>query len=107
MKPNIKLSLAGYKQKLKEYGNAIKGIPWELGQHVFSFIVLLVLLNVLLGELLFYQYVFIIKDQTPEPTLTSFKFQEKVYNSVLEAWQTNSQATFGSQLKQGTNNPFK
>ena len=63
-------------------GNAL----WFLGRNAFLCIIFLVLIDLLLGELLFYQYVSVPKAQQPDPAPVTGQFHEQAYQSVLNQW---------------------
>ena len=64
-----------------------KRIFWILGMHAFSVILIVILLELFLGGLLFYKYVFLAGSKEPEITNHSFQFNEGVYQEILEQWQ--------------------
>ena len=64
----------------------IKKIPWILGSYAFSIILILILLNLILGEFLLYKYVISIKIDEPKIVENALKFKYGAYQKVLKKW---------------------
>jgi hypothetical protein len=76
---------------LKVFNEKIKNIIWTLGLHAFLLILFLVFIDIILGALVFYQYVFLAEQKEPNITQTVLKFDEKTYQDVLSQLQTAEQ----------------
>ncbi|MBI1866249.1 MAG: hypothetical protein HY005_00470 [Candidatus Staskawiczbacteria bacterium] len=89
-------------------GLYIKKIPWILGKNAFLCILVFILIDILIGGLLFYKYVLLIDAQEPEISSVYSKFQENIYRSVAEEWQ-NRENIFKNLLSLDKNytDPFK
>lgn len=83
----------------------IKKIPWILGLRAFWIILLLVSIELAIGEFLFYKYAILVKINEPEIIDYNLKFKSAVYQKVLNAWQKKNQEFEGYQTEQYTN-PF-
>ena len=71
------------KKTLGMYVKKIKKIPLIVGRNAFLFILIFILIDILLGELLLYQYIFAVKVDEPKMVTTDTTFKEGVYQSVL------------------------
>lgn len=101
----MKLSAGNYKDLLKTAVGKLKTFPWDLGRHVFLCILMFILLDLLVGEALFYKYVYLARTQTPPAPAVSTKFNEKAYQFVIGHWEAGRERGFSSQIK--NNNPFE
>ena len=102
----ITLSFTGLKKLFGACIGAAKKIPWILGRNAFSFILILILLDVLLVEFLFYKYVVIASIKEPEGTVQVTTFKENTYRDVILQWQTRGEM-FSESLNQTYSNPFQ
>ena len=75
---------------LKIKMNGMK-IPWRLASHAFLIVLILVLLDLLLGILLFYNYVLLVKVEEPKITGETIVFKSNTYQEVLKEWQLKKQ----------------
>src|SRR3990167_4840513 len=71
-----------FKELLDAYKKKIKRIPWILGKNAFFCILILILIDILIGGFVFYQYVFLIETKELENISISNKFQESTYQSI-------------------------
>ena len=62
---------------------------WVLGLHAFSFILLLIFIDLLIGCFISYEYVFLADRQAPQITKPVLKFDDKAYKRVLEEIDNN------------------
>lgn len=83
-----------------------KNIVWFLAQNSFLFILIFVLLEVLLAEILFYQYVSLPKVKDPEITQLPVRFKKEVYQSVLDNWKKRDES-FADTKSDSYPNPFQ
>ncbi|MBI2050159.1 MAG: hypothetical protein HYT35_01740 [Candidatus Staskawiczbacteria bacterium] len=65
----------------------IKRIILALGENAFLCILILILIDILIGEFLFYKYALSVDTKEPEVISTFDKFQEKTYQSIIKEWQ--------------------
>lgn len=84
----------------------IKKIPWVLGSHAFSIILILILLDLILGEFLLYKYALLVKKEEPKIIENIIKFEYSDYQKFLEEWQTREQK-FKDSAVEKYSNPFK
>ncbi len=71
----------------------IKKMPWFLGMHVFWVIILLILIDLFVGLLLFYKYVYLAENKKLE--INSSKIiilNENKYQAVLRYWDERKEA---------------
>lgn len=83
MKFDIKSSLSRFKF-FNRYSSKIKRAPWILARDAFIFIIMLVLLDLIFVEILFYQYAFTVKFKEPEATAVPIRFHETIFDSILK-----------------------
>ncbi len=77
-------SLAGVLGKAKK-------IPWMVGSRAFAFIMGLIALDLLLGLLLFYNYVVVVQADVPDGIEKNITFDYTDYQKVLRVWQQQDQ----------------
>lgn len=105
MKKTLKQSFKNCKVFLFLLFAKIKKIPSILGRDAFLFVIMFVLLDIVFGEFLFYQYVFLIKTKEPEIVSASIKFQENAYQSILKEWQDKDDI-FKNTIQRNYKDPF-
>ena len=81
------LSSINYRAVTARCAAVSKKIPWILARHAFLVVIAVVLVEILLGELLFYHYVVSVKKKEPEVFALPVSFQEDAYYSVVRALQ--------------------
>lgn len=89
---------------LKRNARALAKIPWFLGTHAFSILILLMLLNIVVGLFVFYSYIVVAQKKNPVP-LEYIKFNSTAYERILQQ-QTARQNAIEQILSQGYTNPF-
>ena len=70
-----------------------KKLFWLLGLHAFSLILLLILIDLIIGGVIFYNYVFLAEQEVPKVTSTIIKFDDKSYQDVLAHLISSGQAS--------------
>jgi len=100
----IKISFIDYKKFLGVMSMGAKKALWFMARDAFVMILILVLICVLFGEFLFYNYILAL-DTNKTDTITVVKFNESAYNSIIK--ESNEKESilgnaFGSKYK----NPF-
>ena len=83
----------------------IKKIPWILGRNAFLFILIFILLSIILGQFLFYEYVFLVKIEEPKMSDITAKFQESIYRAVLRELDAR-ESVFENPPQKNYPNPF-
>jgi hypothetical protein len=91
---------------LKWLSKNISGICWFLGRNAFMFILIFILLDLVIGEVLFYQYAFLAQVKDPEIVLQAVYFQENTYVSVLKEWK-EKKLMFDNVSREVFQNPFR
>lgn len=84
----LRKSFYSFKELLDRYIKKIKKIPWILGKNAFLYILIFILIDILIGEFLFYKYVLLIETEESKIISIFDKFHENIYQSILEEWQT-------------------
>jgi len=75
------------KLKFKKITDPLRKLPRILGEHTFSTFLGLLLIALILGALIFYQYSFLVGKTKPEIFEKPLKFKEETYQEVLKIWQ--------------------
>lgn len=83
-----------------------KNLFWFLGANIFYVILFFVLIEILFGGFLFYEYVVLRKQQVPEIKDTTLKFQDSAYLSVFDKLDAREKE-FNSPLQEGLLDPFQ
>ena len=76
---------------IKSMPGEIKKMIWFLGMHAFIVILFLVLIDIILGGIIFYNYVFLAEQKTPQTHGNALKFDNKTYQEVIEKLQSIEQ----------------
>jgi hypothetical protein len=71
--------------------SGIKRFLWNLGLNAFSVILLLILIDLILGGIVFYKYVFLAEQEQPNITGSILKFDDKIYKEVLQDLQPTTE----------------
>ncbi len=71
--------------------NGTKKILWILGSRAFWVILFFIFIDLILGGLVFYKYVFLAEKEKPAISQKIIKFDEKTYQEVLIKLQTKEQ----------------
>jgi hypothetical protein len=79
----MKLSFKIGFRKIKEFLN--KSLRF-LGEHFFFGFLLIFFLTLILGSLIFYQYVFLAEKMEPNISGRTIFFNEEAYEKILEEW---------------------
>ena len=90
---------------VKKYAHAIKLLPWVLGIHAFVCIIIFMVIVAGVGELLFYQYVTLVRTSTLQGQVSPTEFQENTYRAILQQWQDREE-TFKNTSVKDFKNPF-
>lgn len=96
-----------FKGLLDAYIKKIKKIPWILGKNAFLYTLIFILIDILIGQFLFYKYALLIETEEPKIIFIFDKFQENIYQSVLEKWQNRENIFKNSLLDENYTDPFK
>ncbi len=84
-------------EKTKKF---LKKLPRILGEQSFLTFFGLLLIALILGGFIFYQYSFLVEKEKPEVSEEPLKFKEKIYQEVLETWQEKEKRFEEVNLKQ-------
>jgi len=75
------------KIKTKKIKDFFKRLPQTLGEKAFLTFLGLLLLALILGGIIFYQYNILVKRAEVQITEKPLQFQEKTYQDILKIWQ--------------------
>ena len=78
--------------KSKVFKAKIKKIVLAFGLHAFSLILFFVLVDILIGGFIFYNYVFLAENATPQTAGSILKFNNAAYQELLGQLQTREQS---------------
>jgi hypothetical protein len=73
-------------------GRGFKGLAWAIGNNAFLFIIIFIVVDILIGEFLFYHYIVSPQSYNSPANRSLVKFQSQTYQSVLNDWKTRSDA---------------
>ncbi len=104
MKKTIKTFFYNHK-RLNAYKKKIEVLPWIIGMHAFLSILIVILLEIILGVLLFFNYAFLVKFKEPENVVIPTKLEETTYRSVLDSLQSRENI-FNNSSKERYTDPF-
>jgi len=82
----------------------IKKICLFFGKHAFGLILNIILLELILGGIIFYKYAFSAEKAEPEIS-NNFKFKENSYQEILKEWEQR-EAKFQEHFGQNLKSPF-
>lgn len=68
-----------------------KKIVWSLGLYAFWVILFLILIDFVLGGIVFYKYVFLAENEEPGGAKNVIKFDETTYQEVLKELELKNQ----------------
>jgi hypothetical protein len=95
------------KRKIKKFSKFFKKLPETLARNAFSTFLGLLLIALIFGAFIFYQYSILtetaIEIGEEEKPL---KFEKKTYQTILEEWQTRNERFLEAETKEYPN-PFK
>ena len=80
-----------FKKLLDPFLKNVNKSLWILGKNAFLFTIIFILLDIVFGEFLFYNYVVLVKMKESEIISPPAKFKEQVYQSVLGEWQAREE----------------
>jgi len=83
----------------------VKPPLWFLGMHIFIFILIFILLDILFGVFLLYEYAILAQRREPEVAINALKFKSDAYQEVLGELQAREQK-FGSISEKKYSSPF-
>jgi hypothetical protein len=80
----------------------IKKICFFFGKHAFGLILSIILLELILGGIIFYKYAFLAEKTEPGISANNFKFKENSYQEILKEWEQRDikfQENFGQDIQ--------
>ncbi len=105
MNKKFTLFLNANKGRGQQYARGVRHLPWVVGLHAFLFAILFIVIAVFLGEILFYNYVFLPRVKKMENLIAPIRFNKNAYNSVIKEWQVRDETLVDVPLKKYAN-PF-
>ncbi len=95
---NLKINFRGFNEKIRK-------LPFILGGQAFLIVLIIILIEVLIGGFLLYQYTNFPELNAMAGAETVIKFKTDTYNQVLSDWKTREERISGSAEKE-YKNPF-
>lgn len=92
--------------KLKNILNFLGKLPLILVEHSFLTFSIFLLLSVLLGSFVFYQYIILTSTKSPDFFAQLTEFKEETYQEILKTWQEREKR-FNEASSQNYLNPFQ
>lgn len=94
------------KTKFNNIKNFLKKLPWIFGENTLLTFFGFLILSLILGALIFYQYTVLAEKQTAEFIEKTFEFKEDAYQEVLKTWQEKEESFKRADFKDYLN-PFR
>ena len=94
------------KLKIKKIREFLKRLPRTLGEKAFFVFLGLLLIALIFGGIIFYQYNILVKRAEVQITEEPLQFQERTYQDTLKIWQEKEKKFEEAELKQYSN-PFR
>ena len=69
----------------------IKKVPWILGRYAFPVVIFLIALDLVLGVVVIYNYIFLVKVEQLQITESPSAFKSDIYKEILKEWQSRDQ----------------
>jgi len=76
---------------MKSFSAGIEKIFWFFGLHAFSLILFFVVIDLILGAIVFYNNVLLAGQVQPKVTQSVIKFDDKTYQDVMSQLQSREQ----------------
>jgi len=102
---DTKLDIKKILQEIKTGFASTKKILWIVGRHAFLTVLILIFLDVILGGLLFYKYIYLAEKESPAINASVFQFDENSYQKVLTQWESRNK-DLQVFLQKNYSNPF-
>ncbi|OGZ63903.1 MAG: hypothetical protein A3A98_01285 [Candidatus Staskawiczbacteria bacterium RIFCSPLOWO2_01_FULL_40_39] len=106
VKKILEKNFQGTKKAAAMYLHKIKKIPWILGYNAFFFMLIFILLDLIFGEILLYNYIVSVNLKDHKFTYTPAKFHEETYQSVVNKWQAREDI-FKNSDQENYRDPFQ
>ena len=88
------------KLKIKKIKEFLKRLPRILGERAFLTFLGLLLVALIFGGIIFYQYNILVKKAEVQITEEPLQFQEKIYQDVLKIWQERKEKFQETEFKE-------
>jgi|GEM_PF-2171151 len=84
---------------LKKTENSVKSFfvktAWAIGKEAFSYIIVFILIDIIIGEILFYQFVIVTNLQNPQIVTPPVQFHVQTYQAVVGQIQVRQEKFAG------------
>jgi len=87
-------------KKIKEF---FKKMFWKIGENPFPTFFILIILAIIFGCLIFYQYSFLAGKKEPQIIEEPLQFKEDLYQKILAEWQSRQKKFQEAELKEYRN----
>ncbi|OHA62028.1 MAG: hypothetical protein A2117_01960 [Candidatus Wildermuthbacteria bacterium GWA2_46_15] len=84
----IKEKLKSFKEKIRGFLFFLKRFPWTIGERVFPFFVVMIILAVVIGALFFLKFVVLISRQALPVSSELPVLDEPALEKILRNWQS-------------------
>lgn len=91
--------------KLNKIESFLKKLPRNLGENSLFTLLGLLLLSLILGIFVFYQYIILAERETPEVIEKPLRFEEKTHQTILNEWRERTERFLEADLEEYPN-PF-
>ncbi len=74
-------------EKVKmSFGDRLKRMPWFFGEHAFLTVLVLILIDLIIGTLMFYNFGILPDYESKTPKQSQYKFNSGSYQQILDKW---------------------
>lgn len=94
------------KQDIKKISYFFGAISRQMADHFFRAVFIILLVNLIIGGILFYKYNFLIQNRIIEISPDILKFREDIYQKILVIW-SEREKRFNESGSKIYLNPFK
>jgi hypothetical protein len=81
----------------------MKKIFWKIGENPLPTFFILLILALIFGSLIFYQYVFLVEKKEPQITEKPIQFKEEIYQKILKEWEIRQKNFEEAEFKEHRN----
>jgi len=86
--------------KIKRFKEFFQKIFWKIGENLFPFFCLLIIIALIFGSSIFYQYAFLAEKREPQVIERPLQFKEELFQKILEEWERRQEEFEKAEFKE-------
>lgn len=86
--------------KIKQLKESLKKIFWKIGENPLPAFCILIIVALIFGGLVFYQYSFLAEKKEPQIVERPLQFKEPLFQKILEEWQVRQKKFEEAEFKE-------